>query len=79
MRPTTKVETLVGEVIFDGTQWIEPVVNGMVLGTPIHVHPEQLDKARQQMEKMVLEAYLSGYYDGEKRTQNRIKDALGML
>ena len=73
-----RVETFDGEIIADGTQWIDIIVNGCNLYCPLHVSPTQIDKAKGQLKSMVLEAYRRGYRAGASEVQVAMKDALGL-
>ena len=64
MGEIARVEVFDGEVIADGTQWIDVIVNGVNLDCPLHVMPEQMDKAKGQLEAMVSRAYRRGYRAG---------------
>lgn len=78
MGEVARVETFDGEVIADGTQWIDVIVNGVKLNCPLHVSPTQMDKAKGQLESMVREAYRRGYRAGASGVQVAMKDALGL-
>ncbi|TWU44703.1 hypothetical protein Poly51_59720 [Rubripirellula tenax] len=73
-----RVECFGGDVIADGTQWIDVTVNGVSLGCPIHVQPQLIDKAKCQVESIALEAYRRGYRAGANGVQMVVKDALGI-
>jgi hypothetical protein len=73
-----RIELFEGEVIADGTQWIDVIVNGVNLNCPLHVSPGQMDKAKGQLEPLVREAYRRGYRAGASGIQMAVKDALGL-
>ena len=73
-----RIEVKEGDVIRDGTQWLNIIVNGWSLNTPIHVYPEEVDRVKSQLVTLVSEGYTRGYRAGVSATQSAIKDALGI-
>jgi len=74
-----RVTTHKGQVIMDGTQWIDTVINGYAVNKPVHVSPEHTDHVMSQLIALVTEAYYRGYKNGELDTQTAVKNALGIL
>lgn len=78
MGEIARVEAIEGDFVSDGTQWIDTIVNGCNLSCPIHVHPDQMDRAKSQVESIAREAYRRGYRAGANGVQMAVKDALGL-